>query len=177
MPGRTPHEAVQNFLAPLQRALSRFTRSVLTVGGGYHPGADHTALLNDGLPVRLAGEFGLGLIVSMRYRIIEEPQPGVGPWRVETTGYVYSVIDSESQEILAYHWHPAAAATWPHLHLGPGAGTLLLPLMTAHLPSGRRVAVEQVLRLVVEMGAEPLRSDWEEVLEESLSAFERWRTW
>lgn len=177
MPGRTPYEAVQNFLSPLQRTLSRFTPSVLAVGGGYYAGADHTALLNNGLPVRLAGDLALGLIVSLRYRVIEEPQPGIGPWRVETTGYVYAILDGAGQEMLAYHWHPAAATTWPHLHIGPAAGDLTPPLSTAHLPTGRRVAVEQVLRLAVELGAEPTRDDWEEVLEESLASFEQWRRW
>ncbi|MGH2759148.1 MAG: hypothetical protein ACRDKJ_06230 [Actinomycetota bacterium] len=113
----------------------------------------------------------------MRYRVIEEPQPGVGPWRVETTGYVYAVIDSDQREVFAYHWHPAAATSWPHLHLGPAAAELISTLPGAHLPTGRRVAVEQVLRLLVEMGTQPLLDDWEEVLEESLAAFEQWRRW
>lgn len=177
MPGRTPHEAVQNFLSPLQRTLSRFTPNVLTVGGGYRPGAEHVATVNGGRPTRLSGNDRLGMILTMRYRIIEEPQPGVGPWRVETTGYLYVIGDGEDREIVAYHWHPTAAITWPHLHVGAAAGDRSPALAKAHLPTGRRVAVEQVLRLAVELGAEPLRADWEQVLQESLEAFEQWRRW
>lgn len=176
MAGRTPHEAVQNFLGPLQRTLSRFTPNVLFVGGGYFLGAEHVATVNGGLPFPLAGDQLLSLVLNMRYRIIEAPEPAAGPWRVETTGYLYSIL-REQKELITYHWHPASAVTWPHLHLGPESGDVLSELTRVHVPTGRRVAVEQVLRLAFELGAQPLANDWEDMLNSSLSLFERWRRW
>jgi len=41
----------------------------------------------------------------------------------------------------------------------------------SHLPS-RRIALEQVLRLAVELGAEPELADWEDALADSQQLFE-----
>jgi len=61
---------------------------------------------------------------------------------------------------------------YPHFHLYEGAGIDEHGVQQAHCPTGR-VAVEDVLRLVIEEFAiEPLREDWNEVLTQRQSPFE-----
>lgn len=179
MAGRTPREAVDNFLNPLQQALSCVTRSILVVSGGYYPSAEpHAATIGDGGPVRLTGRNPVFLVVRHHYRAIEAPGPR-GPWKVSTAGYLYSLKDSEDHDIISYHWHPTGGSgvTYPHLHLGAGARVGHNELANAHIPTGR-IALEDVLRLAIrDLGVTPLRNDWAEVLDSTQAAYEEWRTW
>lgn len=88
-------------------------------------------------------------------------------------------MDRDEVEILSYHWHPSgrSAVTWPHLHLGQAGIGHHATLLAAHMPTGR-VALEEVIRLaIVDLGVEPRRRDWPDVIRESQEAFEEWRTW
>lgn len=72
MAGRSPAEAVANFLAPLQRAVSCVTPAVLDVHGGYHVAeAPHALTLGVEAPVRMRGPGELALRVTHHYRIVE----------------------------------------------------------------------------------------------------------
>lgn len=179
MAGRTPHEAVRRFLRPLQQALSCATAAVLSVSGGYDPDrGPHVATINEGLPVPLGGSPRLYLAVTQRYRIVEADDAR-GPWKTQTAGYFYQLADENEHEILVHHWHPSGHSRYarPHAHLGVGVLSGDHPLVGAHLPSGR-VALEDVLWLALdELGVEPRRDDWPEVLETTRGAFEEWRTW
>jgi len=175
--GRTPAEAVTNFLEPFQRALSCVTDEIPTVSGGYHPSsAPHALTIGRGSPVSLIGA-ALRLSVLHNYRVVEDPTRG--PWKVQTTAYYYSLDNDEGTEIIAYHWHPQEQfrLATPHLHLSAGAEVGRDALASAHLPTGR-VALEEVLRLaIVDLGAKPNREDWAAVLESTQSAYVQWRTW
>jgi len=177
--GRTPAEAVQNFLGPLQQAISCVTRTVL-VSSGYHPRQDeepHLLTLGES-PARLNSNPRLFLSVTMHYHVVEAPGER-GPWKVSIAAYLYSLDDEQGQEILAFHWHPRgrSSVTSPHLHIGPGAGVQYQQLQGAHIPTGR-VALEDVLRLAIrELGVRPLRRDWADILDRTQRAFEQWRTW
>jgi hypothetical protein len=84
---------------------------------------------------------------------------------VLTTGYLYQLRAGE-RELLAYHWHPRGLSphTDPHMHLGAAAELGFADLGTAHLPTGR-IGLEHVLRLAIrDLGVEPRRGDWREVL-------------
>lgn len=184
MPGKTSHEAVQNFVAPLQRAASCVTRARLNHPGGYYVREEPFVLtLGDGLPVRLGrvrtDESPLSLSFTMWYRVVAA-EGQRGPWKVSTTGYEYSLDDDQGREVLAYHWHPESETSWadfPHLHIEAGAEVGRKSLIGKHLPTGR-VAFEQVLWVAIhELGVKPLRADWEQVLQESLALFHQYRTW
>lgn len=64
----------------------------------------------------------------------------------------------------------------PHLHVGAAMGPNAATILGGHVPTGR-VAMEDVLRLLIELGVQPRRDDWQAVLDETQSAFERWRSW
>jgi hypothetical protein len=145
---------------------------------GYSPSQEHTLAPNVGEPVRLRGQVELDLVSKLRYRVV--PAEGErGPWKVETLAYSHGLETPEAQEIIAYHWHPRQGSEiiYPHLHLGAGIGADLGILEKTHIPTGR-IALEDVLRFAIaELGVEPQREDWSEVLSETQAAFETWCTW
>ena len=146
---------------------------------GYHIADEpHVVTLGRGRPVRLRGDGRVSLSLIHAYRIIEDPGPR-GPYRCSTASYYYGLDDEDGREVFVFQWHPAGRSpvTWPHLHLGAGAEVGRLDVANAHLPTGR-VALEEVLRLAIdELGVEPLRSNWREVLDETQGAYEAGRTW
>jgi hypothetical protein len=116
-------------------------------------------------------------VATLHYRIVEA-EGERGPWKVQGAGYDYA-IRLDAVEMVAFHWHPAPhnPITWPHLHVGTAVLSANSPLTRkTHLPT-RRIALEQVLRLAVELGADPQADDWEDVLSGSQERFECWQTW
>jgi hypothetical protein len=172
--------AVQEFVDLLQRAVSCVTDSVLTVGGGYHPSdTPHVLLLNNGDPVRLAGESRLALSVIHHYWVVRD-RDRPRRWAVSTAAYYYTLQDAEGREVLSYHWHPSAGVGFPHMHIRAEAQVGPKSLHKYHLPTNR-VTLEAVLRLAItELGVtvRPQRAeDWEAVLNETESVHEERRTW
>jgi hypothetical protein len=176
--GQTEHEAFQNFLNPLQLALSCVSNAVLH-RTTYDPHVQpHVLILNQNTPVRIDSGRGIALYVAHHFRIIEADDPR-GPWKVSTAGYAYALGDRDGREIIAFHWHPSSPnkVTSPHLHLGPVAQVGHDQLRGAHIPTGR-IALEDVLRLAIaEFGAPARRADWDDVLRTTKAAFTDWRTW
>ena len=181
MAGKTPSEAIRNFINPLQQALSCVTQTVL-----YHralpdnPAGLHVLLLSEE-PARLGRDKQFSLKAIQHFRTVEAEGPR-GPWKVQTVAYYYTFAEARrsQREIFGYHWHPQgrSAVVYPHLHLyeGAGVGEYDIP-NKAHFPTGR-MALEDVLRLVItHFGVRPLRGDWESVLNTTQGAFEEWRTW
>lgn len=142
---------------------------------GYSPSQEHTLAPNVGEPVRLRGPVELDLVSKLWYRVVLAGEAGErGPWKVETLAYSHGLETPEAREIIAYHWHPGQGSeiTYPHLHLGAGIGADLGILEKTHIPTGR-IALEDVLRFAIsELGVEPQREDWSEVLAETQAAFE-----
>src|SRR4029450_7233273 len=95
MAGRTPAEAVNNFLAPLQRVLSCVTREVLSVGGGYHISDRPHVLLFQNKPVLLGSDRRIALRLIQQYRIVEGEEQR-GPWKVSTVAYYYTLRTVET---------------------------------------------------------------------------------
>ncbi len=169
MAGRRPALAVENYLEPLRRAVSCVTDAVINVGGGYHAGKQHVLVLAKGKPVPLAGDCGLSLVVVQKYEVVGATGQR-GPWKVHTLEYAYTLHNSNGP-LIAYHWHPSHTVDVPHLHHYQG------PLSKCHFPTNR-VSLEEVLRFAItDLGAKPIRDDWEDVLRTGQDAHEQWRTW
>ncbi|MEA2641547.1 MAG: hypothetical protein QOF51_2941, partial [Chloroflexota bacterium] len=97
-------------------------------------------------------------------------------WRVADAGYFYEFSNGDGRELLAYHWHPGAqnVVRSPHLHLG--AASNVTPLLAgAHLPTGFISLPASIRMVITELGIEPRRADWDEVLtsSERLTQLER----
>ncbi len=166
MPGRTPAEAVNNYMESAQHAISCISDAVVNVGGGYYP-ADrpHTLRLNEDRPVRLGGPSRIWLYFHQYYRIVQLEISG-NLWTVTEVGYEYQILDSNHREILAYHWHPMGQSSFisQHLHVGHGAMASREEIETAHLPTGY-VSLPDIIRLLIrDFRATPKRGDWESIL-------------
>jgi hypothetical protein len=180
MAGPTPRKAVQNFLSPLQLALSCVTRAQIATDGDYGTGSEHMWVGAAGEPFTVtgAGDTSLRARVGQNFRIvIAEGQRG--PWKVTTTAYHYTLEDSDGVEIISFQWHPtgSGALPYPHVHLGHAAAVGRAELKGTHIPTGR-VALERVLRFAIEaFKLRPRRADWRDVLFGTRRRFEQWRTW
>lgn len=130
---------------------------------GYTPSpAPHPFALAKGETVRLRGESQIGLSVIEEYEIHQAPDGG---WQTRVVAYLYA-IEQAGSELLAYHWHPRgrSAITRPHLHVRADIKIGERWLGKVHLPTGS-VELEDVVALAIEeLGVEPLREDWEQLL-------------
>jgi hypothetical protein len=179
LPGKSPADALHRYLEVLQRTVSCVSREVLkaTAYDDSRPGP-YALTLGGFEPARLRGGVGISLLIAQQYTFVKRATLSRWQrWKVETARYDYALHDSTGAEIIAYHWHPGTWSGRPHLHVQGYGGPLADFMRKAHLPSGR-VSVEEIIRCAIEeFGAEPLRTDWEAVLAESQTAFEKFRTW
>ena len=168
MRGRTSAEAVNSYVDAANRLVSCVTDSIVSVAGGYHTAAVPLILaLNNGHAVILGGASNFRFQLQQTYRIIEPATRG-DLWTVQVTGYAYAILNSEQQEVLAYHWHPRgnSPVVTPHLHLEHGALVGRHEVRDAHLPTGV-ISIGVFLRLLIEeLSVEPTRPDWGAVLQD-----------
>jgi hypothetical protein len=167
--GKTPTAAVKAFIAPIQDALGLFASGKVTADS-YKSDVEGVLTFNGGEVVKLRGGNNVGLSVSMRYRIVQTDEPGRGPWKVSTVGYMYE-MQLDGTTLYDYHWHPISASheVRPHLHCSKvGKG---------HIPTGR-VMIEDVLNLAVELGAKPNNmTRWKKIDKLNREKFARGATW
>lgn len=171
MAGKTLYQAVQNFLAPLQRAISCVSRAVIQHGGKeYEVNAGPYALMVGGA-CKLKRNPSLALDIRMQYKIVEASSER-GPYKVKITAYMYIVEDHRGHEVFSYHWQPdSPEVKFPHLHVEHPT------FKKAHLPTGR-ISLEEVLKvLITDFGVQPLKPNWEKILTETLGKFSAYRTW
>ena len=197
MAGDSPYEAAEAYLRPIQRAISCLTRSRVNVErppSGLSPAQAPTLtfplMLAGGEAVPLGRAFGrtpFALSMRQRYSLVHTPDDrDRGPWKVQTRDYeyaVYSITEGGPKELFAYHYHPSSVRSRikrPHLHFRSAAG-VTGALEAAHYLTGR-VALEEVVWMLLDdqdnqFNVRPLQPRWREILQESLIAFEQWRTW
>jgi hypothetical protein len=166
VPGRNPYEAFQDFIDPLQMALSCLgvTKIQVSSGGKQDIDTDHSWLLSDG---GMALGDGLFFRAAMRYQIIEDAQYG---YRITTRSYMYSLLRN-GEEVWSMHWHPDGNSDYsePHFHIPSVAGK-------GHLPASR-MTFEEAILWTIRSGAAPAREDWESVLTESYERHVKHRSW
>lgn len=175
MAGKTKRAARDNFVQPLQRALSCVTQAQLYYGGPDRANELQALAVSEN-PIRLPRRSGPALWLSLQHQfvVVRTEDPRRGPWKVSSRAYRYRLDDGKRSELASWHWHPLGTSkqTRPHLHV-PRA-----PLPAGHhLPTGR-VSIESILRLVLaELDVRPQRDDWAGVLDQTEGPFEEYRTW
>lgn len=171
MAGKTPYQAVKNFLTPLQRAVSCVSHAVIQHGGReYELNAGPYALVVSGKR-KLKRDPPLTLDIRMQYKIVEASGDR-GPYKVTITAYMYMVDDHQGHEIFSYHWQPdGPKVKFPHLHVEHPN------FKKAHFPTGR-ISLEEVLSLLItDFEVHPLRPNWDRILTETHKKFATYRTW
>lgn len=119
MAGKTPQEAVRNFIKPLQQVLSCFTKAVLIHSGDYEVNGGPYALGVGKHNVKFqlpGGNFYLTVLMNYTIVAVEGER---GPYKVQTTAYQYMLEDEEEKELFAYQWHPNSTMRFPHLRKLP----------------------------------------------------------
>ncbi len=82
----------------------------------------------------------------------------------EVLHYIYHLYTPDGMDFLAYHWHPEVARREdPHLHVY--VATPKVDLRRKHLPTGYISPTTFVRLLIEEFGVEPLRPDWQIILQ------------
>ncbi len=94
-------------------------------------------------------------------------------YRVEPVSYSYQIRDRSGHELVAYHWHPngLSRVLHPHMHLSSRIRPIPLEpddghlnIAGVHLPT-RSMSLADIVRfLIAEVGVEPRRPDWDEIL-------------
>ena len=117
-----------------------------------------------GVPADLGRDRMLFLAVRHRFAVLAA-EGARGGWSVQTLGYLYDVVDPAGRDVLAYHWHPVGRSqvTYPHLHVGCRIASI--DLGRTHLLAAGVSLVGLIRMAITELGVEPLRRDWEDVLD------------
>lgn len=116
MPGRNEREAFNRYADPLKEVLGCITDVQLRTEGSFKASvAAPSQFVFIRNPARLS-KSDLDLFFRQSFHLIyrEEEED----WKVKTDSYEYAIENSESRELLAYHWDPAGKVEIPHLHLG-----------------------------------------------------------
>ncbi len=171
MPGRTPAEAREAFLAPLRCVLSCLTLAQLFVSAPAE--VEALRLSEDRLRVTSAALSGdLHFRLRHQYRTVEDRDQPAASWHVSTVAYDYRLGRGDGSELVSWHWHPSTPFRAPHLHVATGAIG-----RRTHLPTGR-VSVESVVRLLLtDLAVPSRRDDWPTVLDQAEGPFVRYRRW
>src|SRR5437588_8993829 len=115
MPGRTPAEAVENFMDPLKRVMNCFTNRAFLARSGVDPGVNHTLFLQNEVAPLTSSTPDLALYFNFQYQVIAFDQPPQ-KYRVTTTGYIYA-LQQRADVLFAYHYHPESRVDGAHLHV------------------------------------------------------------
>ena len=167
MTGGTPSDAVEAHYGPAQRAVACVTTAVLA-GRAYHPSpVPHVLAFADQKVARIGrrGVFWFG--VRQWYQLVRIHQyQERSSWTTPILGYEYTIAHGpDPQAIFTFHWHPTGASRVTRLHLHIGGQNRPVGLDKVHVPTGM-VSLIEVLRLAIEeLGVEPLRADWQAVLD------------
>ena len=160
MPGRTPTEAIVDFIEPIQQQLNYIAVGRLTFGrstNGQRAAAVQGIAFNDGntVPLLTPGISAISLSTSLWIRTIEHPGER-NPFSCEVVTYWHAFESNPGKEIIAFHWAPEAGGlsrTYPHLHIGhmvAGDGAFMPERFhKMHIPTGF-ISVAAVVRFAIE---------------------------
>lgn len=83
---------------------------------------------------------------------------------LDLVAYKYTLLTLPTeQEVFGYHLH-GPPVTWPHFHLGAGAGELAAAVAESHFPAVLDDIEEIVAMPIRDMKVAPLREDWPRLL-------------
>lgn len=181
MPGKTPGEAVDNFLNPIKTAISVLGNAHL--GSSSNPGLNtpEAATINQGDGLRFDSSlYGrLTLRSTLNYVAIAcDAADPRGPYRCSSRSYIHSLYDDDRKLLMALHWHPLSASEdrGPHCHIGP---TILPQAAELHIPTPRQSVEEFIITIIDTFGAATTVEEelWRPLLEDGHAVHAQWREW
>jgi hypothetical protein len=184
LPARTPQEARNRYTAFLQKTLSCISHSVWQVGPPAGATDEEWVLFLPQLkPLNLKaeGHERVTLHATQRFVVVDDPKYP-GEFKTSTRQYIYRVSGKAQREpVLSWHWHPSNSPgkREPHAHVASQEWTAWGrgPIEKLHIPTERTAFESIVLFLIEDLNVQPARDDWRDILDESLRAFRRFRSW
>jgi hypothetical protein len=179
--GRTPSDALANYLEPLRSVIGCVTRSRLTLGerGRLTVNRPYSISLNHNDPVLLRGAVAVAFTFAQVVRVVDSDKADYPANEVSLLEYLYAVSTPEGEELLAFHWTPEnpdeRARTFPHMHVGRallGGQHAMRPreFHKIHIPTGGPVQIKAVIRMLIEdFNVTPLMTNWHEILDRMAS--------
>ena len=102
MAGRTPHEAIQDFLEPFKVIVGCVTDEGFVARGRWSPSVPQSANFQDDFAI-LSRRNGSTLRLDVQHRFVVRQADGTrGPWTVSTVEYIYEVADERDDPIAAW---------------------------------------------------------------------------
>lgn len=173
---RTEAEALAEFHKTLNHLVSCLSKDVFTKfpvskGAGAH---DFTVSDAKGIKLKHA-EFDLTLTSVIRTETVKED----ARFRISTNEYIHH-LKKDGEPVIGWHFHPGdAKILFPHIHLytHEAKDSWWKGMNSLHMPSGRILLEDVIWFLVSEIGVEPARNDWIEVIKKHMIAFQSDRSW
>jgi hypothetical protein len=135
----------------------------------------YTLALNNMALVTMRGNVPITMSLGLHIRILELDDTR-DPFAVATVKYYYKLATPNDEEILAFHWSPAAvgetAVRFPHLHVGPAVVSRSSEVRPrtfhkVHVPTGH-VSIQSVIPLAItEFSVTSLRPNWQAILDDA----------
>jgi hypothetical protein len=136
-------------------------------------GTNYSITASSMTPLRLRSENGLCLRALQGVRPIADARNRFSHIEQQSYFFELSIDGNNPQELIAFHWDrepPGSAGRGdPHLHVGPailskGSSFSIDDFHKVHIPSSH-IRFPFVIRfLIEELGVEPLRPNWDEIL-------------
>ena len=183
MPGKSPEEAIDNFIGFISETLSCITSAQLI---GHHQKSDniYKLLFRDSACVNSYAGKKFYIFVTQAFTV-KKCEGGL--FKVHTLQYSYVFTDSKkptTKGILAYHWHPDdfnLRDPHLHLHITPETGYPEIErlIAKAHFPTSRVCLEDFALLLIKYYKIKPALADskWKPILKKNKNAFSQMATW
>jgi hypothetical protein len=169
---RTPEQAIDRLVDQLRHVAACVTSQPLIADRSLR----YVTFIPKVAPVQLRARAPARVImrwIKHNFDIVRVDER-IRDYHAATTAYIYQILDSTGNEIIAYHWHPAGASRviHPHLHISSrvnpipvGRGPDELALADLHIASGVVRLGDIVRFLIEELDIAPLRDDWRQILQ------------
>ncbi len=177
------HQAIQDFLGDIQLIISCVTNRVCF----YYINDQNRVIIQwsldengDASHIRLTRKQGAPLFIDINQAL--EPPDKANGFHISTKQYLYSIFDAQIKELISFHFHPELTADpilYPHIHVYADDDPRFkqFNLHKRHIPSGR-VALEDIIDwLISELGVQPIREDWQSILNQTSERFKVKKTW
>ena len=178
---KSPAEAKARYRGFIQRTLACVNETVQLFVGSSPLGSASSVTLepyNNPIPLTTRSGEGLYLKVEQQGEVIKDGRFR-GEYRITTRSYHYAVLldpASKDDPIIAWDWHPGTSPDHPYPHIHAGIHDHLSKGARLHIPTGKRVTIEQIVAfLISELDVEAVVDEWAEILGEHQLRFDKYQ--
>lgn len=146
MPGKTPSDALAEYVQPVRKSLECVTPTKLAYLKPKEE-IEQALFFEDVGGAKISSKTGIDYLMVVRHKFVIS-QIATRSFKVRTLEYRYA-LDIETadgpQELFEYHWHPGSIHKFPHVHVMTGDPSF----HKVHLPTCR-ISVEDFVRCLID---------------------------